>query len=428
MRRQTVSRAASSIRSAAVIVFSSCINIGPAPFAPAEQASGAIVAMRVPGEKADRLGELLAVDSIGAILRVTSGQRPSVQRIHWSLGGAMDVAQLGADYDRRPREAMDRAKLARLSLVCRFPQGLTGELLAKVLAELNQAALEEVSVAGSSHSSGEPRALLSLDSLAAKSTRATERFADRTTAIRAGYRRIGTDFPGMGEHWLNPTVFLSGTIDPERPTILAYALIDGRPVLNGVGFIVTTRGDSSVADVPGWPDAWHEHSGLLDEESRVKPAVSQTRLMPLVGSAEATHVWVLHIWTRLPNPAGRYAADNWALPFVRLGLIPPREVSADAALALSLLAGGDDYLRGSLSDAGLVADLSRANSLIDRARRRARQLIESSPEGEPLSSALLHELATAWRSLADGAAKEFGEDARQLFASTHDAHTAHGGH
>jgi hypothetical protein len=32
---------------------------------------------------------------------------------------------------------------------------------------------------------------------------ATRKYADRSLAIRDGYRRIGRDFPAIGEHWIN---------------------------------------------------------------------------------------------------------------------------------------------------------------------------------------------------------------------------------
>ncbi|MFL5581524.1 MAG: hypothetical protein ACJ8AO_14235, partial [Gemmatimonadaceae bacterium] len=186
-----------------------------------------------------------------------------------------------------------------------------------------------------------------LHSLAATAARLTARYADRRVAVVDGYRRIGSDFPGMGEHWLHPVALLAGGVDPARPTMLTYATIDGRPRLIGLGFVVTTSGDAAP-DVPGWPFAWHEHSGLLADESGAGRG-------PPDGRGSATHVWVLHAWTALENPDGRYAPDNWALPFARLGLDAPAGIDADAARALSLATGGGVYLRGVLADAGLLA-------------------------------------------------------------------------
>ena len=94
-----------------------------------------------------------------------------------------------------------------------------------------------------------------LDSLADETARRISRYADRRVAIAAGYRRIGTDFPSMGEHWLHTGALLAQRVDPDRPTILTYAVIDGRPTLLGAGYVITTRGHAP-ATAPGWPDYW----------------------------------------------------------------------------------------------------------------------------------------------------------------------------
>lgn len=201
---------------------------------------------------------------------------------------------------------------------------------------------------------GDDRALL--DSLADETSHRIARFADRRAAIAAGYRRIGTDFPSMGEHWLHPGALLAQRIDPDRPTILAYAVLDGKPTLLGAGYVITTRG-REPARAPGWPTYWHEHSGLLSDESGAHVGAAQE-------SDSATHVWVLHVWTALPNPLGRYDSDNWALPFARAGIAPPSGLDADLGRAFSLAVGeGDEYLRRVLTDAGLR---SREGSAVDR--------------------------------------------------------------
>ena len=65
---------------------------------------------------------------------------------------------------------------------------------------------------------------------------ATRRFASRTEAIRAGYRRLGPDFPGMGEHWVHPGRIVAGVLDPVRPPVLSYVVVAGEPRLAGVAF------------------------------------------------------------------------------------------------------------------------------------------------------------------------------------------------
>lgn len=234
-----------------------------------------------------------------------------------------------------------------------------------------------------------------LDSLADRTAVAIARFADRRVAVAAGYRRIGTDFPGMGEHWLNPGALLAQRIDPERPTLLAYAMIDGRPTLLGAGFVMATRGDTP-ATAPGWPTYWHEHSGLLSDESGARTGA-------VTGAADATRVWVLHVWTALPNPAGRYEPDNWALPFARAGVMAPEAVDADVGRAFSLaVGGGDDYLRRVLSDAGVRREGDDAffDTAIARARSASSVVAERVQRARIVTAEDVRELRATWDGLA----------------------------
>ena len=317
-----------------VLVFSTaCFNWGTRPenFPPAMSAQGVHVAVRVRGESRDRVGELLAVDSVGITVRDSR-----VIRVAWSRVEALDVANEGSDFDIAFGETVTAEKRARLSLLSRFPQGID-------------------------------RLPIKLDSLIADATRETARFAERRVAIDEGYRRVGADFPGMGEHWLNFGALLRNRIDATRPALLTYATIAGRPTLLGVGFVVVTHGDSVPADVPGWPAEWHEHSGLLADES-----AGMTR------GASGTHVWVMHVWTSLANPDGSLAADNWSLPFLRAGVAAPDHADADVGRAMSLAVGGDDFLRDALTDADLrTASNARAvDSLIAEARARVRANVD----------------------------------------------------
>lgn len=256
-----------------------------------------------------------------------------------------------------------------------------------------------------------------LDSLGDETARLTARYADRRIAIAEGYRRLGTDFPGMGEHWLHPGVLLSGRIDPARPTLLTYGSFDGHPRLIGVGFVATTRGDSPAASVPGWPDAWHEHSGLFSDESGARPA-------PANDAGPGTHVWVLHIWTMLENPGGRYAPDNWALPFARAGLTAPADLDADVGRALSLALGGDDYLRGMLSDAGLrrEANAAAADAAIASARMETARIVTRARAAGQMGAADAEALRQAWGSLSDGLRAALGPCVEPFLTPPHAGH------
>ena len=347
-----------------------CFNHGVQPdsFGPAQGPDGARVALRVQGESADRVGELIAVDSIGITIR---DQR--MIRVAWSRVAALDVAQLGDDYDIRFGEIVTAAKRARLALVSRFPQGLS-------------------------------HLPITIDSLIAETERGTRPFSDRRAAVTAGYRRVGADFPGMGEHWLNVQALLKGTVDPARPTLLIYADIRGQPTLLGAGFAVITHGDSAPADLPGWPDRWHEHSGLLDEESGARTDHAH--------DAITTHFWVMHAWTVLENPLGPFAADNWALPYVRAGRRVPDRVDPAASRALSLIVGGDDFVRDLLIDTNLrtPSNARVVDSTINAARSRA------------LASSDDTSLSEAWRALCDGLSRILGAQVVALLEPSHPGH------
>jgi hypothetical protein len=353
-------------------------------FPPAASASGARVAIRVVGEQSDHLGELYAAPDSGLILGETvelAGRPTRLVFVPWNRLSAMDVWRGMAEFDVRPGEPLTPEKRSRINAISRFPQGLSGDLLQAVLTKLELSTVDRVDGGRE------------LDELAAAATAAAMPYRDRNEAIRAGYRRVGSDFPAMGEHWILPTALLEGRVDPARPPMLIYASIGDRPTLLGVGFVVTLRGRTQPEGLIGWPTAWHEHSGLLDDESLAKKRQQDNE-------ASRTRVWVLHAWTQLKNPDGQYAAENWALPFARAGVrvigTPPRE----AAEALALAVGGEEHLRARLRAAS--NDDRPATGIdddIERARAEAQSIMRRWSADSIVSESDLEALALTWRSL-----------------------------
>ena len=111
----------------------------PDNFEPALGPQGAHVAVRVTGESADRVGELYAVDSLGVMLRTSA-----LVRVRWSRLSAMDVDKMSGTYDISFGEMVSAEKRERLALVSRFPQGLQGALLARVLSMISQSELVDI--------------------------------------------------------------------------------------------------------------------------------------------------------------------------------------------------------------------------------------------------------------------------------------------
>ncbi|HEX3865352.1 MAG TPA: hypothetical protein VHV78_01325 [Gemmatimonadaceae bacterium] len=384
MKKRSIASAVVGVVGVVAAIAGLSCNWGTRPrdFPPALGPAGANAAVRIKGETNDRRGELIAVDSVGVTIR---GDR--TVRIPWTLVDAVDVANMPDESAIHPGEHVTPAKRAQLALYARFPQGIAG-------------------------------LPISLDSLVLDVQRATSRFADRRVAVAEGYIRVGADFPGMGEHWVNGSLLFAGTLDPARPTLLTYATIAGTPTLLGAGFILVTHGDSAPAGAIGWPHAWHEHSGLLDDESAAfnhESAVGST-------TAQGTHVWIMHVWTALANPDGVVAADNWSLPYARAGLAIPRSHPADidASRALSLTVGGDEFLESLLTDAGLrsARNAAAVDSLIAAARQRARHAaLDSTMVDAHARDARLHD---AWRALAANLERLLGPGADAVLANSHD--------
>ncbi|MDQ6829857.1 MAG: hypothetical protein M3081_13440 [Gemmatimonadota bacterium] len=215
----------------------------------------------------------------------------------------------------------------------------------------------------------------------------TKVYEDRNAAIRAGYRRIGIDFPSMGEHWVDPSRVIEPRFDATRPAMLAYTMVDGRPELVGVVFAIALAPNETAPLLPGADAFWHEHSGSVSDEA----LLSEHRTSP--SDTAGTRVAVLHAWTHVANPAGPYATENWALPFRRLHLEVPVPLPLRAARAVSLATngGGEEYFRMLFHDSASVV----------RAATAANVLLAHRSDPARLSAVDLNALDAIWRRLLD---------------------------
>ena len=141
---------------------------------------------------------------------------------------------------------------------------------------------------------------------------------------------------------------------------------------------------------------WHEHVGSIDEESLLLDHAH------LGGEADGggPRLAVMHAWVWLPNPAGTFATDNWALPFARLGLPAPPNASR-AARAVALMTCMPYFARlfeavGKLDDRESDAVLEA----LEHSRGYVQEWLDARKPNEPVSSADLARLEKIWSDLA----------------------------
>jgi hypothetical protein len=216
----------------------------------------------------------------------------------------------------------------------------------------------------------------------------TARYQDQAEALKDGYRKIGPDFPSMGEHWLNRAIVMQGQIDPLRPPILEYITVRGRPVLAGVAYAKLAYGDPPVTVIPAPPGAWHYHAGSVDEESFIASHAAG-------GASDSTRgprIAVLHAWLWADNPAGLFATDNWMLPWRRLEIPPPvaRPGPDSLTLMAALAAGGVHYF---------TTLIRLHHGLGPEGTERVRVILEKCASRLSLDRLSPNELGHAWRDL-----------------------------
>lgn len=232
--------------------------------------------------------------------------------------------------------------------------------------------------------------------LAATARAATARYQDQAAAIADGYRAVGPDFPGMGVHWVNKSLLLTGALDPARPPVLEYATIDGRQRLVGVAYaaLVTDSAPRPLLPVPA--DAWHTHAGTVDEESFL---LSHVGVHSAHSRTHGPRLAVAHAWIWLDNPAGLYETDNWALPCARLGFTPPAGLSADAGRALALAGGATAYFETLVRVVGKPdsVELVRLRAVLGQGASEVSRRVGHGTGQTPLPPDLVIWLESAWR-------------------------------
>jgi hypothetical protein len=240
----------------------------------------------------------------------------------------------------------------------------------------------------------------------------TEKYRDQSAAVIDGYRRIGRDFPAMGEHWIRINLLFDGKIEAEHPEFLTYIQVLGKPRLLGTAYALPLLPGESSPDFPVRA-AWHDHFRTVEDET-ILPHHHLS-----ANAANLPRLAMLHAWIWAPNPDGMFAADNWAIPYMRLGIEPPVNQPRSAALVLSLLNGGAQYFATVIDKAASLNSKQRTgiNSSLAAATSAAEDIIARHTDGN-LTVRELGKLSTAWidawKSIEDSIPRDKRPDVRTV--------------
>lgn len=375
------------------------------------------------------IGELLDVRSEGLLLRADTANSTA------PVGGTIVLVPVdavpsefraGTSWPTRQERGRrvglsSEAHRTWLQGLSRFPYGMSPEVEQRLLSAYGQS--EVARPEATSPDAAEPETA-DAEGFLAEVARAVDRYRDRSVAIRYGYRRVGPDFPGMGEHWVNPGLVLSGGVDPSRPQILTYLDVDGTVHLTGAAFAVPLARDETPPSAPLGSHVWHDHGGSLDEEALVLESPTSMHHDP-----GGPRLAMFHTWLWPENPDGPLAQNNWTLPWVRIGLEPPARPDPLVARALSLGGEGAAYYRLLLTRAaGLVPtrepDAQTARILeaaVARAAERVSAILEGRAGGRVLATAESTRLRTAWTELWDEVRRDVGDRAWSRLRPAFDA-------
>lgn len=219
----------------------------------------------------------------------------------------------------------------------------------------------------------------------------TAQYRDARLARAEGFKRVGVEFPFMGEHWVNLARIMENRFDPARPSVLIYVRVGGEPRLAGVAYTVMLASQDDRPPASAAPASmWHEHNGSVADES-----------LPIHGElgghqdAELPRLAILHAWVWVQNPAGMFSTDNTELPYRRLGM-SRRFRSRGALHAASLSIDADQYyelmVRSSLRASD--AEAAALGNVVGRFRVRATAMVGESAAGADEAA-----LAALWNSM-----------------------------
>ena len=261
--------------------------------------------------------------------------------------------------------------------------------------------IQEKSIAQHVHAPAHHEAITDSSTLAfLESVRqGTKKYQDIQAAITAGYRPIGPDMPNMGQHWIHTELARRRGFNPSRPGMLTYLRVDSVDVLTGVAFTQPVLEGESPPELSLQGATWHFHFRTLETEAISPPHHHDSDAGPRLA--------MLHAWVWKDNPDGVFAADNWGLPFVRVGLDVPPTVTPASAKALFLLEGGVSFYVSMAGKVGGIEGkhLERIRVQLENARESVDGLVELF-DGKPED--LENDLGEIWKTLQKNIAGDLG--------------------
>ncbi|HJP86728.1 MAG TPA: hypothetical protein VJ852_12100 [Gemmatimonadaceae bacterium] len=233
----------------------------------------------------------------------------------------------------------------------------------------------------------------------------TARYRSIDSAIADGFKRVGVEFPAMGEHWVNVARVLENRFNPARPSVLTYISVGGERQLAGVAYTALLADGEQPPNSAAPQAYWHEHNGTVAEESL---PMHHTTGMTAIDGSGSPRLSILHAWVWLPNPAGPFVTDNWTLPLARLGInASHRALSPDAIRGVSLANDNASYYEQTIETSLAPTDPEwrLIQSIVARHRAEARAEARKDPTLRDGSR-----IAAAWTSMWNDLEKSLPRD------------------
>jgi len=365
-----------------------CIYTGGDPRADRRLAdpTGGIVSVYLHGGDSVR-GELLGTRQVGSFtVLVTENGRQRIVVVPEGGAASMWYSKIWRPWP----VPLAAYRFNQVTREARFTFGITDSALAALMREIGQERVDTI---------GRPAPLgAELDNFMSAARAGTQRYQSPARAAADGFRRVGTEFPFMGEHWVNLARVLENRFDAASPSVLTYVTGPRGPVLAGVGYGALLRPGESVPAGPAPASAWHEHSGAIADESLPVhgPGASHHGGNAAGASTDSLRFMVLHAWVWTENPDGMFVTDNKALPLTRLGA--RAVLAADALRGLTLAQDSAGYyvemLRTSLRASETESRV--LEGIVAERRALARRGVRT----DALDTALLRDAwAGLWREL-----------------------------